>query len=839
MRRVSFVPTAPALLCGALCVLLLTGCDDPAATTLSTQQSDYNEVLAKVQEAERGFVSTEFAKDRPEGQKIDLDAYRAQKLAEADQAVAALLAKQIDSKPLHVAALRLRARLLSAEARRLTRDASTAYAELGSDSSGLTSELLKVARFHDVAARNDKQSDLTGLLSAIQANASDAQTQREAQEGEASGLSTQLNDARGKIAALQQQRDAARTRSTQLLLESRAAADDREKSKDLYIQGVQAEREASKAETEIETLRVTERDVQAKLAIVNQKVDLLTDAIGKVQQQAQEARSRASTAGGRKTAAMQLKTQAAADLKASFEAFMSAYEQRVQKPLTQAVAKLEEAKAALDKAQGMATLPRDEQRNIGADKLALHVDEAHALTQHATAIGGLGIAVELLDKRTDNLMPADAGEFQTRLTALSDEQTKLLEALEAEITAGLRTHAELAGGATDDAVAKAAAAQRQALESFRANAANLPIGSSGQAVVSTLRPSNGAATPVAPAPGVAPGAPAGGVDPDTVQAITGSIPAIPAEAVQADTAALIWIDGTQLTPQALKANAIMLLGQPMVQQMQLNEKAFMPFAGMYKQFADAGGTSLLLSAAAPDPATGESPDPLLFVSMRSGADDAGMRALLTQLSQEGPPTFARSGDWLIGAPPNVPLPQAGGADAARAGQFAAAFNSQPGAPIRVAAVLNEAMREQAKAMAQGGPGSPVPADADKLTPYMEQAEWFALSLRLGNQIGIHSSTKLPDAATATEAATVVEEMVADLSQPPDPNAAPNPLAGIGPLLQEALQVRANGDQLEVSLAGDGLRNLVINATSNPLLLPMLLGGGEGPGAPPPGFDPNN
>mgnify|MGYP007073310142 CR=1 FL=1 len=165
----------------------------------------------------------------------------------------------------------------------------------------------------------------------------------------------------------------------------------------------------------------------------------------------------------------------------------------------------------------------------------------------------------------------------------------------------------------------------------------------------------------------------------------------------------------------------------------------------------------------------------------------------------------------------------------------------------MAILLDDAMKNTIRAgvdqAAQPGAAPvpvPLPQDNTEALAMLDKAQWTVISVKLGNELGIFSSTKMTDAATATEAAALANRELDAMIQSANANAQQlGPMAPLVPMIRPAIQINAQGDLLRADLAGPGFHALIGFATQN--LVPMLMGGlgGDDAGfpAPPPGFPP--
>lgn len=824
----------------AVCVSVIIGCSDEAAVKLKADRAAFDEAVASLQ-ALPDYVPVDFGSadmSKPANQLVnqlsskinktwadlaknaDLQAARQAQIDEAAGKLQKVLTLGLPAQ--QAAALGLLSDAYASQARHTHRAAMTSWSEIQHESGKLISYVTAIDITDHRARKFDANvAALKGELDTFQAKT----------RSEHEGLKTRADDLNSKITALDQEiakwtqtRDNHRNNSQSLRSDATNATGVKQRT--MILDAIKAERESSKAATEIERRTVFLDVHKHELSIIDRKL--------KIKQLAEDEIDAAiSGTAKRKQNHEQERGQAATDLQtiadtlqAAFEKIDGAYKDSVAKGLDLAAANMEKAIAEATKAQKKA----DRSTKAISDLMVAtkNVELVHILTEHCEAASGYGNNLATLTARAKSMGVKNADAFEARYNEIKKKQTddadKAREAADAasEIISGMSSQ--------EDEVGLVARRQADHVTGYKERldasklAAEIPVGSVARAAITGPRivgpgvepPVPTPPTPTPPGPG-----PAGGAT------ITEAMAALPDIATGESVMMVVRLDGRLISPKIVKDTVISLAGP------QAMEKVGMPlmmYTGAYGQFANAGGKGVVLIFPMEEGAA--EPQPVILVGTKDGSTPDGFKALITQIA--GDPAAVDEAeysqvtpDWLAMSQKGKALP-AGGSQARRA-LIEAALGANGDAALSVGIIIDDKTRALAEKGSAAAEGAPVDVEAAK--EFLAKMQWVGVAVKLGDNVGIYTTTKFNDAETATAAKEKFEAELAKMLKPPA-DGEPDPFGGmgamVGGMLKGAIQVQVKDDQLTINLAGPGFKGIAQMAIG----MAMSAGGGAEPGGPP-------
>ena len=318
-------------------------------------------------------------------------------------------------------------------------------------------------------------------------------------------------------------------------------------------------------------------------------------------------------------------------------------------------------------------------------------------------------------------------------------------------------------------------------------------------------------------------------------------PTLPPEAVAADTVAVIHLESTHFTPDALRMAAQALLG-PNAQRV---NDSLTKFEDRYNKAKEAGVQSMTLTmssskpsanaagaadAANPAGAQGSEPKGIAYLELKPGAD---VNAVEKIMQQEMDPAkreqteFKKQGNYLAMYQKGQTLPTHG--DVTRSTQFANALGSVSNAAVQIAFIPDAATKTQ---MMDRANGEGAPAGAKEAMPVLANSKWITLAVNFGNAPGVTATASTADADSAKKLVEDINKGLTEMKQSAANGGGQGPAAMFGPLagqLAQGLTPTQNGNDVSVSLSGQPLKMVAG-------FVAMIAGGapggpGAGPGGP--------
>jgi FtsZ-binding cell division protein ZapB len=453
--------TATIMICTAM------GCQDESARQAQQATADFDKALAMFQQAEQGYIPEPDLK----GQKlmsVKLAEHRQQRLAAAREALQPVIES---GTPLQQsAALRLEAAVFQSAATHQARQAVTHWAELSQTSVNLLNLLLAIDS-SDAQVRK-YSVDATPLLTSIKND----QTQK---QGELTQLQKSAEDLRARINDLDKKRSDAQNASDAATGEARKLRTDAftrkgDEQYTMYDQATQADRRASLASVQAQTLAEQIGVLRSELGIIESRLKTAQDTLGNLQKSIQRSADRAAAMSKAVDSAENDKKTNIQALNDLLKDSNARYQEQVRAPLTEAAQKGQQALDTMNKA--IAKTPASSQREVKLDLLAKHAALAHVLTSHLVVNGDWNqmlqmVATTAAAKRGNDatLMPADqVSFFKTNADEAQSKQRDLQGQARAVIDEGLTLAAELTTGAAEgDSLAASANSVADRLQEYR------------------------------------------------------------------------------------------------------------------------------------------------------------------------------------------------------------------------------------------------------------------------------------------------------------------------------------------------------------------------------------
>ena len=331
-------------------------------------------------------------------------------------------AVQAGSPQQQVAARRLLADVHASAARRTTRQATTAYADLAASANKLISQLRAVDRLANQAAVHSQ--DRSAIRDALQAEIQAQQEQQSSAQSEAEEL-------KGQIAELENKRDqhrqaAKQANQQQHKLEQQAFDAEGDQRYKLLDQASEAGQRANKADTQAERVQVRIERLNAQLSIVQTKLSEIGKALKNLNAQLDQWRERQREADQQLEAVQQKKAEAAQKLVDQFKEAQSQYEQQVHQALTAAGGRMQDAVSQLQEAANQAG--GDQHTSVRQDLLAKRVTQTYVLNEHVMVAAGFGRTISILAHRAPQIMPQRADTFVEARRNIVQQQQDVVDA---------------------------------------------------------------------------------------------------------------------------------------------------------------------------------------------------------------------------------------------------------------------------------------------------------------------------------------------------------------------------------------------------------------------------
>ena len=824
-------------------VSTLQSCADEAAVKLKADRAAFDEALGSVQSIP-AYVSVPLDGvdlNRPADQianqlnpklnktfadlakNADLQAARQKHIDTAAAELQKVL--NLGTPDQQAAALSLLADAYASQGRYGHRAAMTAWSDIYHDSGELIS-YITAADITDHRARTFK-ANVDALKQELDTYQNQTKGERENLKTRADELNDEINALEQEIASFTQKRDSATLRSQKLRADATAKTGDQQFQ--LTLQAIKAERESSKAATEIEKREIRLDLKKHELSIVDRKLKVKESTEDEIDTALTGTEKRKESHMREQGEAVRDLNATADELKAAFKKVDEAYTAQVEQGLEKAAENLEKSVTESTNASRKAS-DRSTKSMAELTVVTRQVELIYVLTEHCEAASGYGNNLATLTSRAKALGLKEIDQFETRYNDLRKKQEEMGEkaaALASEAEEAAKDIGESAGQESD--AGGIARRQQDHLLGYRERleasklAGQIRVGSATRASLGD------APEVVGPAPTPTPPPTAGGAS-----TITDPVGNLPDLATADNVFAVVRIEGRHLSPKIIKDTVSSLAGADAAKQATM---PLMMFTGMYGQFAQAGVKGIVGVVSIGE--QGEPDEPFFLISAKEGTNPEGLKQLMGGLP-DGEQILRQAEfkqvdpEWIVMYKQSKE-PSLNGS-AARRALIEAALGANGGdAAVSVALLMDEkvkALMEMGAAMANQQAGGAAPVDVAKGTELLGKAQWLGLALKLGDNVGIYTTTKFMDEATATEANSQFDAELQKLLQPPaDPAENPlGPMAGmIGGMIKNAVQVSQDGDKLSINLAGPGFKSAVQG-----LIGMAMMAGGGGPGGPGPG-----
>ena len=316
-------------------------------------------------------------------------------------------------------------------------------------------------------------------------------------------------------------------------------------------------------------------------------------------------------------------------------------------------------------------------------------------------------------------------------------------------------------------------------------------------------------------------------------------PQLPDKAVGADTIMMVHMDGSTLTPEALRQAVQNVLG---ANNAATANQQIAKYQEKYDKAMKAGVQSVTFVASdqnATKPAASQPDDTpsngIGYVQLKPGADATAVQKMISdEMDPEKRPNwvFSHEGNFVVMHEKTEKLPAT--PDRSRAAQFSDAIDQSPSAGMLIVFVPNQASRDQYDK-----------SDKTKLPPFFQQialevlkSKWSTVAINVGNKPGLVATANAADEASATQMADGVNAGVAYVKQEAQKarngqNAQNGLIMMVLPMvapLADTLKPTQAGNRVTVTLEGQPLQTIAQMGMGFLNMMGGLGGAGPGPGA---------
>lgn len=429
-------------------VALLWGCADEQAT----DSVQLREAAALISKSEEGFV--------PPGETSDLQTYRQKLLSQAAEQLKAAL--EAGTPEQQVAARQLLADVYASRVRYLQRQAMANWADLANDGVILVSYLMAVDRA-DSRARL-LSADESPLLGELRLDRESTHTQLSQAQQDADGLRRKVSELTAQADQLKGQAGEALAQSQQA--RSQALAAQGAERFALEDQAAELERRAEVSGSEAEALTVQASVYQDELVLLNKQVELLRGALKAIEEHVSVVEKRQQEAASLVRESQSAKSDALAKMTSQLEELNEAYVERVDKPMADAVATIDEAlgliAGALERAAG------SDKRAVQQDRLAHLITKSQLLADHVVITNSRAQLLGMIARQAHRLIPDQARSFSESAQSMQDQRDGFAQDFQQTLEEAANLVTSLTEGAPEgDPVAVVAQQQQERLENCK------------------------------------------------------------------------------------------------------------------------------------------------------------------------------------------------------------------------------------------------------------------------------------------------------------------------------------------------------------------------------------
>lgn len=374
-------------------IAMLTGCSDQSAQQESNKVKLLDDALALIHQSEQGYVPKQGADrfDPPEDQfrKIELQAYRQNKLSQAIGLLQPLAKGGNDLQWITVLANRLLADVHAASARDISRDAMADWSALANRCITLLSY---AGSIRQAQSRLILCGDESHLVDAMNDDKKITHRQLDDQRSAADRKKEQLDQLNQSIADLDVKRDQTVAKARQLT-EQAYLAQGHEKQ-DLENQASETEMVAYKYGSQAQQIAVHRDRYDLELVMLKEEIRLTEALDASISQQMDKAAKRQQNRQQLADAARKDQNEVAKLLNEEFGQIKTAYRQTVEQPLATAAEAMGSAITALKSAEGK--VRGKDKEDVQHELLAKQVAKIHTLSDDFISSGSFGRTIGLL-----------------------------------------------------------------------------------------------------------------------------------------------------------------------------------------------------------------------------------------------------------------------------------------------------------------------------------------------------------------------------------------------------------------------------------------------------------
>jgi len=404
----------------AVILVAVSGCADEEAARQAAARAEFEEALTLFGEADRGFVDSKTAEA-----ETRLSEFRVQKLNEVTKRLEGVIANGSASQ--RMAARQLLAEAITSEARFISRQGSTAWADLSDRGAGLLSDLVAVGRTSALAGSLD--TDNTELVRKLEDDKLKTRSRIDTLGGEQEQLDGRIDELKSQIDALTEKSNEAMTEARRL--EDKAFPLKGDRRYELYDQAAVSQRKGEKTKAEADSLAVMWDVYTSERSIIDRQINLARQSLESIEAQIVQSNQRqedtdadAEQARQKRDEAIEKLDQAMQQIAADHDGSVEAVFDRARRRIDEALDVLQEV-ADKDKAA-----PTFDPNAVRADRLGKLMAKLHIITSHVLAEASLGSTLAVIAARASAdsapLMPTKSQGFQSSVYQLAVRQAELI-----------------------------------------------------------------------------------------------------------------------------------------------------------------------------------------------------------------------------------------------------------------------------------------------------------------------------------------------------------------------------------------------------------------------------
>jgi hypothetical protein len=446
-------PLLSLILAGSLAGTFV-GCSDQAAQQQRADLEQFKQVLAKYEEAQRGFV---YGADSASAKSYR--AFRQQKMAEASKLLETFASKGTPAQ--QVASRRLLADIQASAGSYIAEDAAVLGSAIGSQGAEVLSYVVTI----DLSQIQAKSvpADESELITKLSSDRLSAQRDAADIRQEAQTLRSQIKKLEQTIGINLINKNNAAAKA--LSLREKAFVTKGDEQLKLYAEADEAQRVSDSASADAERVSVRKAAVESELRILDQRAESYDALLKTIDTLETEAKARQAAAVTVIEAATKAGQDASKELLEKFAALAKNYSDGVDEPLRKAEAKLAESVKTLEGALTIAPGPNAEAVKI--DLLLRYVQSAHVYGVHIHAAESYTRSLRAVATAGARLVPASAGYFTENADNASRQLDQLANVARQIISEGTKLASDMSVGKPDtDATATLAIEQNKRLEGY-------------------------------------------------------------------------------------------------------------------------------------------------------------------------------------------------------------------------------------------------------------------------------------------------------------------------------------------------------------------------------------